>query len=207
MEHRGYTGTVEYDRVDGFFYGRVLDIDDSVYYEAVSEERLEAAFRDAVDEYLDQCWACEQEPQRPRSAVDTEDADRPAVQVIEAGPEVLSGPASNRPPISAALPPAELRDHEHVHGTLAAAHLEAHRLAGMQPGEEAARARLRERPSRDAQQHVSRADAAALGGGAGNHGLHADGLGGVPAPVAVLLPPATVAAVQLHPEVHARPVG
>ena len=70
MEHRGYTGTVEYDEVEGFFYGRVLDIEDSIIYEADCEERLESAFRDSVDEYLDQCWACEVEPEQPRVAAE-----------------------------------------------------------------------------------------------------------------------------------------
>jgi predicted HicB family RNase H-like nuclease len=65
MEHRGYTGTVEYDAEEEFFYGRVLDIKDTITYEADCEERLEAAFRDSVDEYLDQCRACETEPEQP----------------------------------------------------------------------------------------------------------------------------------------------
>lgn len=72
MEHRGYTGSVEYDAAEGFFYGRVLDVRDSITYEADCEERLEAAFRDAVDEYLDQCWACETEPEPPPSRADAE---------------------------------------------------------------------------------------------------------------------------------------
>lgn len=70
MEYRGYTGTVEYDGVEGFFYGSVLDIEDTITYEADCEEGLEPAFRDSVDEYLDQCRACEVEPEQPRVAVE-----------------------------------------------------------------------------------------------------------------------------------------
>lgn len=69
MDYRGYTGSVEYDAVERIFHGVVMDLKDSIYYEAQAEELLEQAFRDAVDEYIDQCHACEQEPERPRSAL------------------------------------------------------------------------------------------------------------------------------------------
>lgn len=65
MEHRGYTGTVEYDAVERIFYGYVMDLEDDITYEAMTEALLETAFRDAIDEYIDQCYACEQEPERP----------------------------------------------------------------------------------------------------------------------------------------------
>jgi predicted HicB family RNase H-like nuclease len=69
MEHRGYTGSVAYDAGERIFYGEVLDLTDAVTYEAISEELLETAFRDAIDEYIDQCCACEQEPERPRASL------------------------------------------------------------------------------------------------------------------------------------------
>lgn len=69
MEHRGYTGSVAYDAVERIFYGEVLDLKDLITYEAMNEELLENAFRDAVDEYLDQCWACEQEPEPPPASI------------------------------------------------------------------------------------------------------------------------------------------
>jgi predicted HicB family RNase H-like nuclease len=69
MDYRGYTGTVEYDAVEGIFFGCVMGLKDTITYEAPREELLEAAFRDAVDEYLDQCRACEEEPERPPSTL------------------------------------------------------------------------------------------------------------------------------------------
>lgn len=69
MEHRGYTGTVEYDVVEGIFYGSVMDLEDDITYEAISEALLETAFRDAIDEYIDQCYACEEVPEPPPSAI------------------------------------------------------------------------------------------------------------------------------------------
>ncbi len=69
MEHRGYTGTVGYDFVEGIFYGYVMDISDDITYEAMSEALLETAFRDAIDEYIDQCYACEEVPEPPPASV------------------------------------------------------------------------------------------------------------------------------------------
>lgn len=69
MEHRGYTGTVEFDAVEGIFHGVVMDLEDTITYEAIREELLETAFRDAIDEYIGQCWACEQEPERPPASL------------------------------------------------------------------------------------------------------------------------------------------
>lgn len=91
MEHRGYTGSVEYDAMEGYFYGRVLDLEDTITYEADCEERLESAFRDAVDEYLDQCWACEEEPEQPRVRVQM--LIDPPPMGRHAGRETLSRPA------------------------------------------------------------------------------------------------------------------
>jgi len=71
MEHRGYTGTVEYDTVERFFHGRVELAQDLITYEADCAERLEAAFRDAIDTYLDACLACEETPEPPRHRVIT----------------------------------------------------------------------------------------------------------------------------------------
>ena len=65
MEYRGYTGTVRYEARDAVFHGWVEGLRDTITYEAEREELLENAFREAVDEYLEQCRACEQEPEPP----------------------------------------------------------------------------------------------------------------------------------------------
>lgn len=91
MEHRGYTGSVEYDAVEDYFYGRVLDLEDTITYEADCEARLESAFRDAVDEYLDQCWACEEAPEQPRVRVEMLVDPAPIGRI--AGRETISRPA------------------------------------------------------------------------------------------------------------------
>ncbi len=69
MDHRGYTGTVEYDAVERIYYGYVMNLEDDITYEAITEALLETAFRDAIDEYIDQCYACEEVPEPPPAAM------------------------------------------------------------------------------------------------------------------------------------------
>ena len=67
MNHKGYTATVEYEPDDRVFHGRVNDISDVVTFEGTSVDELEAAFRDAVDEYVAFCEERGRVPQRPYS--------------------------------------------------------------------------------------------------------------------------------------------
>jgi predicted HicB family RNase H-like nuclease len=67
MEHKGYTGSVEYDPDDRVFHGRVSGITDVVSFEGETVDQLETSFRNAVDVYLDLCAERGIEPQRPYS--------------------------------------------------------------------------------------------------------------------------------------------
>ena len=67
MNHKGYTATVEYEPDDRVFHGRVNDISDVVTFEGTSVDELEAAFRNAVDEYVAFCEERGRVPQRPYS--------------------------------------------------------------------------------------------------------------------------------------------
>jgi predicted HicB family RNase H-like nuclease len=67
MNHKGYTATVEYEPDDRVFHGRVNDISDVVTFEGTSVDELEAAFRNAVDEYVAFCEERGRVPQRPFS--------------------------------------------------------------------------------------------------------------------------------------------
>lgn len=55
MEHKGYTGTIEYDRSDCTYYGGVIDSDDCILYEGKSIDEIEKNFMGAVDGYLKDC--------------------------------------------------------------------------------------------------------------------------------------------------------
>jgi predicted HicB family RNase H-like nuclease len=53
LKYRGHTGSVETSVEDNCLFGRVLYIDSLVSYEGQTEEAIEAAFREAVDDFLE----------------------------------------------------------------------------------------------------------------------------------------------------------
>lgn len=67
MSYKGYVARVEYDDEDGIFFGRVAGIRDGVGFHGESVSELRAAFREAVDDYLETCAKLGKEPQKPYS--------------------------------------------------------------------------------------------------------------------------------------------
>ena len=53
LEYKGHFGSVEYSDEDSVHFGRLQLIRGLVTYDSTNAEGLEAAFRDAVDAYLD----------------------------------------------------------------------------------------------------------------------------------------------------------
>ncbi len=53
MAYKGFTSTPKRSAEDGMFYGTVDDVDAVVMYDSETEAGLEAAFMEAVDDYLD----------------------------------------------------------------------------------------------------------------------------------------------------------
>lgn len=51
FEYRGYSGSLEFDRVAQVYHGRIQDIKGLITYEAAEEDELELAFQDAVNDY------------------------------------------------------------------------------------------------------------------------------------------------------------
>ena len=62
MNYRDYTAEIRYDERDRIFYGHLLGTYDDVYFEGSSVEELEAAFHEAVDDYLTYCEETGREP-------------------------------------------------------------------------------------------------------------------------------------------------
>lgn len=52
LNHKGYTGHVEFDDEAGIFHGEVLDLNDVVTFQGRTVEELERAFRESVEDYL-----------------------------------------------------------------------------------------------------------------------------------------------------------
>ena len=55
LTYKGYRGGCAYSSYDGVFYGRVQGVRALVSYEGDSAEELQAAFTEAVDDYLELC--------------------------------------------------------------------------------------------------------------------------------------------------------
>ncbi len=67
MKYKGYSARVEYDDEDGILFGKLAGIDDIVGFHADTVENLRAAFREAVDDYLEACAKIGKEPDREYS--------------------------------------------------------------------------------------------------------------------------------------------
>ena len=55
MKYKGYLGSVEYDDDDSVLSGKIEFINDLVSYEAETITDLRKAFKEAVEEYLEDC--------------------------------------------------------------------------------------------------------------------------------------------------------
>jgi predicted HicB family RNase H-like nuclease len=67
MHHNGYFAKVEFDPEDRIFIGRIIGIRDVVGFHGESVTELEAAFHEAVDNYLAACKELGQKPNKPYS--------------------------------------------------------------------------------------------------------------------------------------------
>lgn len=67
IKYAGYEGTAELDLESFVCRGRILFIDDLVTYQADSPKELQAAFEEAVDDYLATCKALGRRPKKPLS--------------------------------------------------------------------------------------------------------------------------------------------
>ena len=67
LRHNGYSARVEFDPDDRLFVGHIAGIQDIVGFHGRSVDELEAAFHEAVDDYLAACRKLRQEPNKPFS--------------------------------------------------------------------------------------------------------------------------------------------
>jgi len=67
MNYNGYAARIEYDSQDRMFVGHLAGIYDTVGFHGSSVEELEAAFHEAVDNYLAACAQLGQQPNKPAS--------------------------------------------------------------------------------------------------------------------------------------------
>lgn len=65
LQHRGYFGSIEASTEDNCLFGKLLFIRALVNYEGETVAELQAAFREAVDDYLSTCQELGHEPEVP----------------------------------------------------------------------------------------------------------------------------------------------
>ncbi len=90
MSYKGYRATVQFDDGDGIFFGHVAGIRDGVGFHAETVGDLRAAFREAVDDYVETCAKVGKNPQKPYSGQIMVRVD-PAVHAKAALAAELSG--------------------------------------------------------------------------------------------------------------------
>ena len=65
LEYKGYLGSVEYSDEDEVLHGRLEFIRDLVTYEGKDAKGIKAAFKEAVDVYLELCGTGGRKPDVP----------------------------------------------------------------------------------------------------------------------------------------------
>ena len=65
LEHKGYTGSIEYSAEDNLLYGKILGIRGLISFEGETGKSLEEDFKEAVDGYLADCREAGKVPEKP----------------------------------------------------------------------------------------------------------------------------------------------
>lgn len=95
MIYKGYRARLEFDPDDRLLVGRVLDIHDVIGFHGSSVDELEAAFHEAIDNYLEACAELEQAPEKPASGQMMLRIE-PAVHAASAKAAARSGKSLNK---------------------------------------------------------------------------------------------------------------
>jgi len=67
LQYRGQTARIEFDEDEGLLVGRLLGITDVVGFHAETVDGIRAAFKEAVDDYIETCERIGKVPQKPAS--------------------------------------------------------------------------------------------------------------------------------------------
>jgi len=64
LEYKAYYATVHFNAEDEVFHGKIIGINDLVSFEGSSVKELKAAFREAVEDYIEACRLLKKEPEK-----------------------------------------------------------------------------------------------------------------------------------------------
>lgn len=65
MKYKGYYGSVHFDADDLVFYGKIEFINSLISFEGETAKEIDAAFKEAVNDYLNTCTTRAVEPEKP----------------------------------------------------------------------------------------------------------------------------------------------
>lgn len=65
MRYKGYYGSIDFEPEDLIFYGKLEFINALVSFEGETAKEIDAAFKEAVDDYLESCIARGIQPEKP----------------------------------------------------------------------------------------------------------------------------------------------
>lgn len=67
LEYKGFKAKIEFDPEDECFVGHIAGINDIVGFHGTAVKEIKAAFRQAVDDYLETCRKSGKPPEKPFS--------------------------------------------------------------------------------------------------------------------------------------------
>ena len=67
LKYKDYQAVVNYSTADKVLYGKIFGINDLVTFEGESGEKLEKAFHEAVEDYVETCKELGKEPEKSYS--------------------------------------------------------------------------------------------------------------------------------------------
>jgi len=67
MNYNGYTAVVEFDEDSEIFFGKVVDIKDTITFQGLNVEQLKLEFQNSIDDYLEFCKIKNRKPEKPYS--------------------------------------------------------------------------------------------------------------------------------------------
>lgn len=93
--YKGYVAAVEFDPEDAVFAGRLVGVNDVVGFHGESVKELQAAFHDAVDDYIETCAKVGKTPEKSYSGQIMVRID-PRVHASAAKAAEMSGKSLNK---------------------------------------------------------------------------------------------------------------
>ncbi|MFY7997081.1 MAG: type II toxin-antitoxin system HicB family antitoxin [Candidatus Kapaibacteriota bacterium] len=67
LQHKGYTGIVEFDDEANIFHGEILHVNDVITFQGSTVEEVRRAFVESIEDYLAFCAERGEEPSKPFS--------------------------------------------------------------------------------------------------------------------------------------------